>query len=134
MKLDVKYFEPMIGRILVQPGPIKKLTMTREVPDEEKIKELHKDRKDDDPIPETPFKEVKEKVRTHYRIGKILRTNESDSVFKEGDWIVYSEVRAVEFDLLSKKIDDEKAPRLMFHSDVVTKLTDEGITELGINK
>jgi hypothetical protein len=125
-------YEPIDERILVQPGPVKKVICEMQVPDDEK----NIDKTIDD-IREV--KTVKEKVRTAFRVGQILKGRgtklvnnyqpgtsalcpEEIEVFKEGDWVVYAEKSAVKFDLLTNKDPDDKCPVLLKRYDIVAKV------------
>ena len=105
-------YEPIDDRVLVQPGPVKKVVCEMQVPNEEKNigKVL-------DDIQEV--KTVKEKVRTAFRVGQVINDTEA---FKQGEWIAYPERSAVKFDLLTNKDPDDKCPVLLKRYDIVAKV------------
>jgi len=105
-------YEPIDDRILVQPGPVKKVICDIPVPPEEGINTGSVD-----DIKEV--KTVKEKVRTAFRVGQVINNTE---FFKEGDWVVYAERAAIKFDLLTNKDPDDKCPVLLKRYDIVAKV------------
>lgn len=116
-------YVPVDDQILVQPGPIKYITKSYTIPDDDK----NRGKKVDD------IHEVKtevQRVRTELRIGTILRVSEKETSFKEGDLVVYPEGASRYFDLLIKKDEDkerEKCPVLVSRYRIVAIAKDTNI-------
>jgi len=113
-------FTPVNEYIIVQPGKVKEIYQEIEVPDDEK----NKGKKIDD-VKET--KVIKHKIKTQYRVGKILSMHSfrQEGDYKVGDWIVYNQHQTKIFDLLAKKDGDSKAPVLIKHWDVIAKVKND---------
>lgn len=112
-------FTPVNDLILVQPGPVREITQYMEVPDDEKNK--GKGINDVKAV-----KTVKNKIKTVYRVGKIISMSNRDNLnYNVGDWIVYNEYDARKLDLLAKKEPDLKCPVVVKHYGVIAKVEND---------
>lgn len=110
-------FAPLGEQVILQPGPLKYLIQTLQVQDEKKNKG-----KGAEDVKET--KELKQKIKTIYRVGKVLvmGSNLKNAGFEVGDWVVYNQYEAKPFDLLAKKAEDEKCPVIIKSWSLLSKV------------
>lgn len=123
MKYIVNEITPNTDRLIIQPGPVKKLKHTLEVSDKDK----NKGKKPDD-IHTT--KSVTENIEANYQVAKIVAidpTMRERHNYAEGDWIIYNQHAAIPLDLLANKTNDKKCPLMIKYYDIVGKISNDNL-------
>jgi hypothetical protein len=141
MKFVYQGFEPLDERFIVQPGPVHKILVVQERPDDKKVAT----RKSVSTV--VPTKTEEFMARTAMRVGQILVVPTTTKVVEDGvgnieyittkstycsagDWVVYFEKAAIPVDLLAEKDGDANCPILLKKYDIVMKVKDPNVTEI----
>jgi len=112
---------PAGNKVLIQPGPLKLIKQKLNLPDP--IKNVNKK--------PTQLHKVEPKefeVRTLYHMGKVLLAG-TESIYKEGDYVIYKVGQGSQFDLMAKHTSDEKCPVWIDTYSIYATLSEEGVAK-----
>ena len=117
LQFDVNNVITVDDKVLVKPGPIKKVLTIEQTPK----KSNKKTKPGQDNVQEMETKRTV--TRSNHRVGEVINSPE-DSGYSKGDIVVYNQRDAIALDILADQDPDPECPVIIRKYSIIAKLDD----------